>query len=162
MIERITNRIDERLGARRRALIAQAHWAAKRLGLDEDDRRSVQVAITGRESCADMSAAQLARLIQHYKRLGSGITARAPDGGAHVDAATRWQLATLERVALDMGWTDGLEDARLIGFVQRTAGVQRIEWLSKRACTEVLSGLARWQRQQRARANKPQPGERAP
>ncbi len=135
---------------RRRVLISQAHMAASRLGLDEDTRRAAQVAVTGKASCAEMTEAELARLIQHWNKLGSGVTARAPEGDAP-GMATRWQLATLERLALEMGWTDGLDDARLIGFIKHTARVERPQWLTRQDCTRVISGLARWKRQREAK-----------
>lgn len=131
---------------RRRKLIAQAHLAAKRLGLDEETRREAQLAAVGKASCAEMTEAELAYLIAHWNARGSGVTATAPAGGG-VGMATGWQLATLERLAFEMGWRDGLKDERLLSFVRRTAKVDRPEWLTREACSKVISGLMRWSRQ---------------
>lgn len=131
---------------RRRKLMAQAHMAAARLGMDEETRRAAQVAVTGKASCAEMTEAELARLVQHFNRLGSGVVAAAPRS-ARADGPTGWQLATLERLAFDMGWRDGLEDARLIAFVKRTARVERPEWMTRAQASACISGLMRWKRQ---------------
>mgnify|MGYP005841890529 FL=1 len=136
--------------ARRRVLIAQAHMAAKQLGLDDDTRRAVQAAVTGTASCADMTEAELARLIQHYHGLGAEVVASAPRS-ARDDGPTPWQLITLERLAFDMGWRDGLNDARLVAFIKRTARVDRPEWLTREQASATISGLLRWKRQRERR-----------
>lgn len=135
---------------RRRALLAQAHLGAKQLGLDEDARHAVQAQVTGCGSCRDMSEAQLAALIRHYAALGADVRASAPRA-ASAEGATRWQLATLERLSFDFGWSGGLDDPQLLAFVRRTAQVERCEWLSRSACSAVISGLQRWMRQKGAR-----------
>ena len=43
----------------RRGLIAAIHIRAKQLGLDEDTRRDVQLRITGKASCRDMTIREL-------------------------------------------------------------------------------------------------------
>lgn len=140
-------------GVRRGVLLGQVHLAAKRLGLSADDRHAVQQAVVGVASCAAMSEAQLARVVQHLNKLGSGVVARAPDGGRLPGVATRWQLATLERAALDMGWTQGLSDARLVAFVRRTTGVDNPAWLGRAQASAALSGLARWAAQRARRGS---------
>jgi hypothetical protein len=65
--------------------------------------------------------------------------------------ATRWQLATIERLAWELGWERGLDDARLLRFVQRTAKVDSVRWLEKGAASAVIGGLMRWKRQRQAK-----------
>ena len=51
----------------RRALIGLAHKAAVLAGLSDDERKTVQQAVVGKESCADMTDTELRRLLWHYK-----------------------------------------------------------------------------------------------
>lgn len=140
------------MNARRRKLLAQAHLAAKQAGcLDEDDRRAVQHRLTGKASCRDMTEAELVRVIDHWRARGATVRASAPEAGSAPEAASRWQLATLERLALEMGWDAGLEDPALLSFVRRTARVDQVRWLSRAQASDVISGLIRWKRQQRAK-----------
>jgi hypothetical protein len=137
-------------GARRRALIAQAHLAAKRAGCaSEEDRRAIQQMVTGKASCAEMTERELVRLIDHWGRMGSDVRAAAPRVADAPGMATRWQLATIERLAWELGWEQGLDDARLLRFVQRTAKIDSVRWLEKGAASAVISGLMRWKRQRR-------------
>lgn len=131
---------------RRRKLMAQAHLAAKKLGLDDETRREAQQMVVGKASCAEMTEAELAYLVSHWNAQGADVTPTAPEGGG-VGMATPWQLATLERIAFEMGWRAGLTDDRLVAFVRRTAHVDRPEWLTSEACSKVISGLMRWSRQ---------------
>lgn len=142
-----------RVADRRRRLIAQAHLAAKQAGcVEEAERRAVQQMVTGKASCAEMSERELVRLIDHWGRVGAQVRAALPDGGDVPGMVTRWQLATLERLAWEMGWDEGLKDERLLRFVRRTAKVERIQWLEKAAASAVISGLMRWKRQRVRRA----------
>lgn len=135
---------------RRQTLIAQVHLAAKRLAMDDDARRAAMQAVVGKASCCDMSEAELARVVQHFNRLGSGVVASAPRS-ARDDGPTGWQLVTLERLALEMGWVDGLKDARLAVFVRHTVRVDRPEWMTREQASACISGLMRWQRQRARR-----------
>lgn len=136
------------MDARRKKLIAQAHLAAKQAGCVEDaDRRAVQAMVTGKASCAEMTTAELVRLIDHWGRVGADVRAAAPECAQAPGMVTRWQLATIERLAWEMGWKDGLEDARLLAFLRRTARVERPQWLTRHDASSVISGLMRWKRQ---------------
>ncbi|WP_205617301.1 regulatory protein GemA [Pelomicrobium methylotrophicum] len=140
------------MDARRRRLIAQAHLAAKQAGcVDEEDRRAVQRIVTGKSSCLDMTVAELVRLIDHWGKLGAQVRASAPEAAQAPGMVTRWQLATIERLAWEMGWDDGLEDARLVAFLRRTARVDAARWLTREAASSVISGLSRWKRQRAKR-----------
>lgn len=89
----------------------------------------------------------LVRLIDHWGRMGADVRATAPECAQAPGMVTRWQLATIERLAWEMGWGDGLEDARLIAFLRRTARVERPQWLTRHDASSVISGLMRWKRQ---------------
>jgi phage gp16-like protein len=137
---------------RRARLIAQAHMAARQAGLNDEERRAVQHGVTGLASCQEMSVRQLVMLLDHYARLGVGVRASAPEApGEFGVGPTRWQLATIERLAWDQGWEGGLEDPALIRFVRRTAKVGHPRWLTRRMASAVITGLRRWHGQRARR-----------
>ena len=129
----------------RRKLLALAHMAAARLGLDEDERRDVQREVGGAASCRDMSDASLRKLLWHYKRLGADIFVPGPATAELKNRPTAAQMREIERLSFAMGW-DGLEDARLSGFVKRTARVEAARFLTRRGATRVILGLSAWLR----------------
>ncbi|MBK1690999.1 regulatory protein GemA [Ectothiorhodospira mobilis] len=132
--------------ARRRTLLGLAHQAAVQLGWDEEFRRQRQQEVTGHASCRDMTDAQLLGWCWHLKDLGADIGIPGPPrrGGARPSRPTRSQLAALEHFAQRLGWTDGLEDERLRGFVRRTAGVSDVRFLTRGQATQVITGMKRW------------------
>lgn len=137
---------------RRATLIAQAHLAARKAGLDDEERRALQHGVTGMASCQEMSVRQLVMLLDHYARLGVGVRASAPEAPAEfAGGPTRWQLATIERLAWDQGWDGGLDDPALIRFVRRSAKVGHPRWLTRRMASAVITGLRRWQGQRARR-----------
>ena len=138
----------------RRALIGLAHKAAALAGLGDDERRAVQQAVVGKESCADMTDTELRRLLWHYKAKGVeiGVPGPRPRGGGGWGRPTPQQWAEIERLAGVFGWVDGLDDSRLASFVGRTAGVDAVRFLSRDGATRVISGLKRWQKSLAKRA----------
>lgn len=127
----------------RHTLIGLAHKAATLAGLDEDARRAVQVEVTGVESCGAMTDAQLRILLRHYRARGVDIYIphASPPG-----RITEAQRATIARLAASIG----LDDAQLQAFVARTAKVDSVDFLTKRAASGIISGLERWARQRGA------------
>lgn len=59
---------------------------------------------------------------------------------------THSQLAHLARLCERMGWEDGLNDARLLGFINRTLGVRflRSDVMTNRQASAVITGLRKW------------------
>jgi len=129
---------------RRRKLLAQIHMGAAQLGMSDADRHAMQHQLVGQVSASAMTDAQLARVVQHLRKCGARVIATAPVDNDNPDGATRWQLATIERMALDMGWTDGLKDARLRGFLRHTARAEQALWLTRTQASNVITALTRW------------------
>lgn len=136
----------------RETLMGLVHKAAVQLGLDEDIRRAMQQTITGKPSCRDMTENQLKQVAWHLKRLGAdiGIPGQPLRGGNRWDRPTRPQLTEIERLALRFGWEQGLDDPSLLAFIQRTAKVDAVRFLTKRQASDVITGLRRWANQGRA------------
>lgn len=71
-----------RSDASRRRLLAQAHIAAKDLGLDEDTRRDfIAVRFAGRRSCSDLNNLELRRLVEAFRECGWKPSARSRQPG---------------------------------------------------------------------------------
>lgn len=60
------------------ALIKLVHVGARELGLDEDTRRSLQLAATGKESLKDMTVPELESVVRALKAKGFRPTAGKP------------------------------------------------------------------------------------
>lgn len=140
------------VATRRRLLLGLAHKAAAQLGMDEETRRAAQAAFAGHESLRDFSDRQLLAWCWELKRRGAeiGIPAPPPKGGAGWGRPTPAQLVELERLAIAIGW-DGLDDARLRGFVRRTCEIDDLRFASKAQMSDLISGLRRWLRQRERR-----------
>lgn len=140
----------------RKALIGLAHMAASQLGWDDDQRRQMQYDKTGKASLRDMSDSELLDWCWHLKRMGAKIGIPHPPrkGGKRWDRPSVRQLGEIEQLALQMGWTDGLDDERLTKFIQHTATVDNIRFLMQWQATQVITGLRRWINQINAKGQK--------
>lgn len=63
---------------------------------------------------------------------------------------TDWQWVTIEKTALDVGFSEGLDDPGLREFARRTVGVS-LEDLSRSHASDVILGLRRWLHHKRGR-----------
>jgi len=130
----------------RRVLTGLAVMASKQLGWDDDMRRQMQRDKTGNESLRDMTDNELLDWCWHLKRMGAEIGIPHPPrkGGKRWDRPSTRQLGEIEQLALQMGWTDGLDDERLTKFIQHTATVDNVRFLMQWQATHVITGLRRW------------------
>ncbi|MDD3938024.1 regulatory protein GemA [Rhodoferax sp.] len=132
--------------SRRAVLMGLVHKAGVQLGLDDAARRAAQVAFCGVESCKTMTDAQLVAWCWELKRRGAVIGIPVPAQVAnHPMGPTDWQLVSIERAAVALGFDKGWADGRLRAFCARTVGVDAPQFLSRADATKVLTGLHRWQ-----------------
>lgn len=61
---------------RRAHLIAAVHAGARRIGIDDETRRALQLRLTGHASCSEMSEQDLERVLDHLR--GVGFRPRRP------------------------------------------------------------------------------------
>lgn len=138
--------------ARRAVLLGLVHKAGVQLGLDDAARRAAQAAFCGVESCAKMTDAQLVAWCWELKRRGAVIGIPVPAQVANRPSGpTDWQLVSIERAAIALGFGQGWADGRLRAFCARTVGVDAPQFLSRADATKVLTGLHRWQASQARR-----------
>lgn len=133
----------------RHKLTGLAHMASQQLGWDDDMRRQMQKDKTGKESLRDMTDNELLDWCWHLKRIGAQIGIPHPlrKGGKSWDRPTTRQLGEIEKLALQLGWENGLDDDSLTAFIQRTAKVDNVRFLMQWQATHVITGLRRWLQQ---------------
>lgn len=133
----------------RHVLTGLAHMASQQLGWDDGMRRQMQHDKTGKGSLRDMTDNELLDWCWHLKRLGAQIGIPHPPrkGGKRWDRPSTRQLGEIEQLALQMGWTYGLDDERLTKFIQHTATVDNVRFLMQWQATNVITGLRRWLQQ---------------
>lgn len=115
-----------------------------RMGFCDDDEYRNYLGITvGKTSCKDMTDEELVDLVKNLRSEGYLTFSKQPGGQGEGNRPTNAQWAKLAALAKDKGW-DGLNDARLDAFVERTAGVKKTRWLTRTKISEVILGLERW------------------
>lgn len=124
------------LNALRRAIFA----AARDAGLDEDDRRAVQLRATGKPSLTGMSVADMDKVLVAIRGTGAGRRDR-PVGStrAHVGKiwALWWSLYWLRAV-------ERPEEAALNAWVKRQTGVDAVRFLDHKSAVNVIEALKAW------------------
>lgn len=116
-------------------MIRAVRAACRRLGIDDDTRKAIQVQHTGKASMADMTPADLSRLLDHFNR-----DRKAPMGHrAHVGKikALWWTLYWL-------GEIDTPDEQAISAFVERQTGVSALRFLDHRKAASVIEALKLW------------------
>jgi phage gp16-like protein len=119
----------------RTKLMGAVRAACKRHGLDDDDRRELQLQVTGRRSMSDMSLADLGKLLDHLNKGWKG-----PSGGRATTAKIRalwWTLYWL-------GAVDEPNDAAIDAFVRRQGGPASLRFTDHRAAQPIIEALKSW------------------
>lgn len=119
----------------RRKLIQAARAAARRLGLDDDDRRALQVEVVGKRSLGDMTLAELGKLLDRLNRDWKG-----PSG----DRAHTSKIRALWWTLYWLGAVDEPKDRAIDGFVRRQTSVSALRFLDSRQAHSVIDALKSW------------------
>jgi len=136
----LATRAAERLAAQRRAVFA----ACRAQGIDEDTRRAMQHQLTGKGTLADMSAREIARLLDHLnarqRPADSGEVA-----GAAIAACPQLQKIAKLLEAQKLPWTylHRSADNRRPSMCRRLTGKDRIEWADGEGKRAVIVALLR-------------------
>ncbi|MDR1995124.1 phage protein GemA/Gp16 family protein [Azonexus sp.] len=59
------------IGLQRAARIKAVHAACRRLGIDDDTRRDIQLSLTGKASLSDMHSGEVSRVLDHLNGRGN-------------------------------------------------------------------------------------------
>ena len=145
------------LNSRRNADLAMIHMAGKKLfgdvskgGHGREDYEDWLEQRTGKTSAGKLTTEERIKLIRHLRDQGL-IEDRVPggagvtNGGEYRPTPSQW--AKMAALARDLGWSKGLEDERLRGFVKRTAKISSTRFLTRGQASEVITAMGRWKTQ---------------
>src|SRR3546814_8430855 len=119
--------IDKAARTQRAAAIGKIKLGAKALALADDSYRALLTRLTGKTSAADLTPAQLGRVIEELERLGAYRGQRQARSYPTPQARmVRGLWIELHQMGLVRNRTDQALDA----FVRRLAGVDSARWLT--------------------------------
>lgn len=140
----------------RRALLAKTSIAAKELGIDEETFRDLLERKFGVRSRTEMSGAQLAELVEHFRTQGWKDRPKRTGDVRRPAGETRPELSKIRALWIS-GWHLGVvadrSDAALAAFAKRVTGgtkragrlgIDRLEWLDAAASYQVIEALKAW------------------
>ena len=135
-----------------RQACGRVHARAKYLGLDEDTRRAIQRRAVGKESCAEMTAAELRRVLSHMNgggRPARGRSGQAPKNGAPKPVRPSARELDAKLLALWIsGWHLGVvrdrTDAGLAAWLCRRFKVEVPSWPDFPAKARAVEGMKAW------------------
>lgn len=133
--------------------LAAIHMAQKALGLSADDASALKLAVTGKASSADMSAAQRSQYLAHLSGLQerAGLIAPRPQKRPHVQRSgddaddERWGKARALWHALAVAGVVRVDtDAALTAYVKRQTRLEHWRFLNSYQVNNVIEALKGW------------------
>lgn len=135
----------------RQAQLAAIHMAQKALNMSAEDASACKLAVTGKASSADMTAAQRAQYLAHLAGLQGrpvrpALPARPTTQRAGADADDeRWRKArALWHALAQAGAVRANTDAALTAYVKRQTHVEAWRFLNGYQVNTVIESLKRW------------------
>lgn len=116
----------------RKRLIGAVRAAASRMGISDDDRKAIQLEVTGKASMADMSLGEIGKVLDRLNR-----DRPAPSGHrAHIGKirALWWSLYWLGEIREP-------NDAALDKFVRRQTGIASLKFVDYRSAPAIIEAL---------------------
>lgn len=131
----------------RRARLAKVHIAKKQLALEDDSYRALLHRVTGQESSANCTDAQLDALLGEFKRLGfAGEKPKTP-------RSDKAYVRMIFGIWKDLKpFVNDHSVRALQSFVKRQTNVDAPEFLSPEEANDVIEGLKAWLARERAKA----------
>lgn len=125
--------------------IAAIHVAKKQLGLDDDTYRAKLQVITGKSSVKDMTEDERQKVITALRQNGFKPVARRQDGRQKLTGKYAPKLQALWIAAYNLAIVDNRDDAALLAFVKRQAGIDHTRFLSyAEDANKVIEALKKW------------------
>jgi phage gp16-like protein len=135
----------------RQAQLAAIHMAQKALNMSAEDASACKLAVTGKASSADMTAAQRAQYLAHLAGLqGRPVRPALKDSPAMKRAVAdptdkRWLKARMLWALLaQAGAVRANTDAALTAYVKRQTHVEAWRFLNGYQVNTVIESLKRW------------------
>lgn len=141
MAKSFASLVDKQLGTSagksdsRRKLIGAVHAAAKRWGIDDEARRDIQNAVTGKDSLTNMTLPEIGKVLDRLNA-GNKAAGLAQNSRPHVGKirALWWTLYWL-------GEAPSPNYSALDGFVRRQTGISSLRFLDPRRAPAVIEAL---------------------
>ena len=132
-----------------RKACGRVHKRAKELGLDDDARRDLQRRATGKESCAQMTAAELRRVLVEMTGGGGKRPARVGGRDRLPDARepTRKMSGKLQALWISgyhLGVVRDRTDEALAAWLRRQTGLDAAAWAKPAALARAVEALQSW------------------
>ncbi len=122
----------------RRKLIGAVHAVAKKIGISDEDRRALQAQLVpGKSSLADMTLAEIGKIVDHFNARRSPSTGPHPRPHIGKIRALWWTLYWL-------GEAKEPNDRAIDHFVERQTGVAALRFLDPRSAIAVIEALKSW------------------
>jgi len=132
--------------ANRKKLIQLIHVARRDVaGLkDEDTYRAMLLAVTGCDSCSDMSDDQLQNVLEHLKNSGFKVRSRAKPSRPLADDADSKKIRAIWLMLHHLGVVKNPSEEALAAYVKRQTGVDALQWLNGEQSLKVIETLKKW------------------
>ncbi|MQT14407.1 regulatory protein GemA [Segnochrobactrum spirostomi] len=127
--------------------IAAIHTIAKRIGMTDDDRRTVMRGLTGCETSRDLTAFQASKFIDELNRLGAPATKvdARPDGALRLSGPYAPVCRALWLSGYNLGLVRDRTDRALVTFAKRQTGIDHLDWVRRPADGKrVIEALKAW------------------
>ena len=121
----------------RKKLIIAVRAASRRLGLEDEDRKAIQLEVTGKASMSDMTGAEIGKVLDRLNRdRKGGVSGSHNPHRAHISKvkALWWTLYWLAEI-------EHPNDAALDAFVRRQTGIAMLRFLDHRHAPSVIEAL---------------------
>lgn len=119
----------------RKKLMGAVHAAAKKQGIEPDDRHAIQLEVTGKASLTAMSLPEIGQVLDRLNRDRPAFGSDRPHLGKI--RALWWSLYWL-------GSVDHPDESALEAFVKRQTGVERLRFLGHKDAPAVIEALKDW------------------
>ena len=121
--------------------LAKIHIAKKQLGLDDDTYRALLMQLAGVNSAKDLTASQLTKVLEHFKKSGFKGSKTYPGKPHNADskAANAKQLGKIEALLADAGrpW------AYALALAKRMYKKDALEFCDGRELAGIIAALAK-------------------
>jgi len=125
-------------------MIAKVKVAQKQLGLTEDDYRAVLLRVVGRTSAAHCSEAELALVLDEFKRQGfKPLPPKGPAGGRRgaADHPVARKARALWISLHQLGAIDNPSEAALEAFARRQLKSEQLQWANQTQGYKLIEAL---------------------
>ncbi|SAI74602.1 Mu-like prophage protein gp16 [Bordetella ansorpii] len=128
----------------RQRLIRLVHIASRDLQLDRETYRVALMTATGKDSCSRMSTEELQRALDHFKRVGFKVRAKAtPSRPLDLQAESR-KIRALWLLLRELGAIKNPSEEALAAYVKRITGVDALQWITGQQAERLIESMKKW------------------